>query len=101
MKVPRQQRKQRTTLLTKHRVGRVRSFKARHLKNASNLEQGNKLKRQASDAGEKVKAAAEDTKKKVEAESDSVVDKVIEIVNGLKDSVLGKSIHRRRIDASI
>jgi F0F1-type ATP synthase membrane subunit b/b' len=59
------------------------------------------LKRQASDAGEKFKSAAKDTKKKVEAESESVVDKVFQMINSVKDSLLGKPIHMKCLDGSI
>ena len=53
-------------------------------------EQGEKLKRQASDAGESVKSSAKTVKKQVESEGETVVDKVFHVLNDVKDSVLGK-----------
>lgn len=54
------------------------------------LEQGEKLKRQASDASEKVKAAATDAKKEVENRSEGLLDKFFSILGDLKKSILGK-----------
>ena len=94
MMVRKQPRKQRTTLPTKHQVGH-RAFSAAHRQNASDLEQGEKLKRQASDAGAKVKTAAQDAKKKVEVEADGALGQLFQALNGIKETVLGKLIYRR------
>ena len=50
------------------------------------LEQGEKLRRQASDAGEKVKSAA----KQAEQQGESLLDKAFNVLNDVKDSILGK-----------
>lgn len=54
------------------------------------LEQGEKLKRQASDASDKVKATAKDVKKQVEKRSEGLGDKLFSILNDVKNSILGK-----------
>jgi cell division septum initiation protein DivIVA len=54
------------------------------------LEQGEKLKRQASDAGEKVKSAAKDAKKQVEKRTEGLGDKLYNILIDVKNSLLGK-----------
>jgi hypothetical protein len=60
------------------------------------LEQGEKLKRQASDAGDKVKAAAQDAKKQAEEQSDGLLDKVFSVFNDVKDSILGIKIFDKK-----
>jgi hypothetical protein len=59
------------------------------------LEQGEKLKRQASDAGEKVKSAAQDAKKQAEEQGEGLLDKVYTVLNDLKDSILGIKIFKK------
>ena len=54
------------------------------------LEQGEKLKRQASDASDKVKAAATDAKKQVEKSSEGLLAKLFSILTDVKNSILGK-----------
>ena len=53
------------------------------------LEQGEKLKRQASDAGENVASKAKAVKKEAEKQSEGVMDSVISVLNDVKDSVFG------------
>ena len=59
------------------------------------LEQGEKLKRQASDAGEKVKSAAQDAKKQAEDQSEGLLDKVYSVLGDVKDSILGKKFLKK------
>ena len=54
------------------------------------LEQGEKLKRQASDTGDKIKSAAKDAKKQVEKRSDGLGGKLFNILIDVKNSILGK-----------
>lgn len=54
------------------------------------LEQGENLKRQASDAGEKVASQAKNVKKQVEKQSEGAVGKLIHLLNDVKESVLGQ-----------
>jgi hypothetical protein len=54
------------------------------------LEQGENLKRQASDAGEKVKSTAKDAKKTIEKQSEGLGDKLYNVYLDVKNSILGK-----------
>lgn len=54
------------------------------------LEQGEKLKRQASDASEKAKTAAKDAKEYVEEQSGGLLHKLWNILIDVKNSILGK-----------
>ncbi len=54
------------------------------------VEQGEKLKRQASDTGDKIKAAAKDAKKQVDKRTDGLGDKLFSILMDVKNSVFGK-----------
>ena len=63
------------------------------------LEQGENLKRQASDAGEKVASQAKNVKKQVEKQSEGAVGKLIHLLNDVKDSILGqKSSLEKELD---
>jgi hypothetical protein len=55
------------------------------------LEQGEKLKRQASDAGERVKSAAQNAKQQVEEGGEGVLGKFFAILHDVKNSLLGKN----------
>ena len=57
---------------------------------SSVLEQGEKLKRQASDAGDKVKAAAKDAKKKAEKQGEGALEKLFSVLNDVKKSIFGE-----------
>lgn len=85
----------------KHHVRRKIQKSSFFLSISIRLEQGEKLKRQASDAaeqakrsaseaGERVKSAAQNAKSQVESQSETLVDKVFHVLNDVKDSVLGK-----------
>lgn len=54
------------------------------------LEQGETLKRQASDAGENMASKAKTAKKEVEKQSEGVMDSVLNVLNDVKDSVFGQ-----------
>jgi hypothetical protein len=58
------------------------------------LEQGEKLKRQASDAGERVKSAAQNAKKQTEEQGEGLLDKVFSVLSDVKDSLLGKKFFK-------
>ena len=57
---------------------------------AFRVEQGEKLKRQASETGDKLKHAAKDAKKQVEKRSEGLGDKLFSILMDVKKSVFGK-----------
>ncbi len=59
------------------------------------LEQGEKLKRQASDTSDKVKAAAKDAKKQVEKQTNGFGDKLYNVLIDVKNSILGKFVYRK------
>jgi hypothetical protein len=61
------------------------------------LEQGEKLKRQASDAGERVKSAAQNAKKQTEEQGEGLLDKVFSVLSDVKDSLLGKHFLNQNI----
>ena len=54
------------------------------------IEQGEKLKRQASDAGEKVKSAAKDAKKQAEKQGEGALEKLFSVLNDVKNSIFGE-----------
>ena len=61
------------------------------------LEQGEKLRRQASDAGEKVKSAA----KQAEQQGETLLDKAFNVLSDVKDSILGKEDELLRLKRSL
>lgn len=62
---------------------------ARSLNRFLRVEQGEKLKRQASETGEKLKHAAKDAKKQVEKRSEGLGDKLFNILIDVKNSIFG------------
>ena len=54
------------------------------------VEQGEKLKRQASDASDKVKASAKEAKKQVDKQTEGLGGKLFNILIDVKNSILGK-----------
>ncbi len=68
------------------------------------LEQGEKLKRQASNAGEQIKRRGSDAAETVKAaaqnaeeQGEGLLDKVYSALNDVKDSILGKNFWKENI----
>jgi hypothetical protein len=88
VKLLKQRKKPLKMSLIKHRVNIGNSFFLCIF--SFNLEQGEKLKRQASETGEKIKSAANNAKKQVEKQTDGLGDKLFSILIDVKNSIFGK-----------